>query len=502
MADVALAIDVAGELCSLCEAQLRGTWQLPAEIVRLAVRRGAPSVSIARRRGRWVFRWPHPLVDRRSMERLRTALDDRVPTAERHRAIVAIEAAGDEALLWAAGVRGARLAVISSGRGDQLSLTCPKRGRPRVTSGPYEAAIGEVVVSWSCAGLDSRRATDWLRAAVRFVDRPVSLDGGAAPRGFSRGLFQIAVERPLPCRIALTRDGDDPLLWLLKDQVVAARAGIPGLPAFEAAVEMAGAVLPNASAADLRRAVNRHLGGIIEQAVWMMVEVVDRLSGLPEPDRQRIIVLCLKAARTGSRAAEILELPLLPTLAGNAMSVRTAGELAHRRGGVLQALEPGAAAAQGVLDPAATLRLSLEARSLVAALAGIRFRTPRRRRASAVARARSTASALGSALARRLRGLLPRRRLAVEEQSAAERRLLALLRAELQPLEFAMAADDHGPGLRGGTLVLGRRDPVVSAAARAVARDPRWLYAAVLALEISGPSEDLRRRWRGSIVRQ
>ena len=53
MSDQFLTIDVSSELETLCEAQLRGTWQVPAELVRLALRVGAAAISVRSRKRRF-----------------------------------------------------------------------------------------------------------------------------------------------------------------------------------------------------------------------------------------------------------------------------------------------------------------------------------------------------------------------------------------------------------------------------------------------------------------
>jgi hypothetical protein len=70
-----LSIDVSSELETLCEAQLRGTWQVPAELVRLALRLGAAEVSIRRRGRGFVISWDGPLIDSEVLADLRSALD-------------------------------------------------------------------------------------------------------------------------------------------------------------------------------------------------------------------------------------------------------------------------------------------------------------------------------------------------------------------------------------------------------------------------------------------
>ena len=222
-----LSIDVGSELRSLCEAQLRGTWQVPAELVRFALRCGARHVQVDRRRGRFVVKWRDAPIARGVLEDLGGALDRGKGTGERQRAISAVEGAGAQPLLWAAGLRGARFQIVCADQSPALEFSYRDNGRPGLTRGAPAADSDEVVVRWTCAGLDRRRAVKWLLMAVRFAAAGVAVDSSAGARGFEAGLFHVRVDSPLPCRLGLTRRGDEPVLWLLQDGVVSARAGIP-----------------------------------------------------------------------------------------------------------------------------------------------------------------------------------------------------------------------------------------------------------------------------------
>ena len=111
MSERLLSIDVSSELETLCQAQLRGTWQVPAELVRLALRLGAEEVSVDRRRGGFVLSWSGPAVDGGVLADLQNALDPASGPGDRQRSIAAIERSGMEALLWASGLRGARIRI-------------------------------------------------------------------------------------------------------------------------------------------------------------------------------------------------------------------------------------------------------------------------------------------------------------------------------------------------------------------------------------------------------
>ena len=311
-----LAIDVSSELRSLCSAQLRGTWQVPAELVRLALRCGARGIHVNRERRGFVVRWKGGPISATALEDLRVALDRKRGVEERQHAISEVERTGTQPLLWAAGLRGARLRVEGTGGESAVQFSYREGGRPQLNRAPSSREADSVEIRWACARLDRHRAAEWLLMALRFAEADVVVDGTVVSRNFEGGLYNLRLSKPVPCRLGLTRQGDEPVLWLLQDGVVSARAGIPGYPPFEAAVELGGVVEMGASSADLRRAVTPYVTALVDRAVWMMVEVADRIPEMSESLRQRFAILLLRAARRGLREAEVCELPIFSTALG------------------------------------------------------------------------------------------------------------------------------------------------------------------------------------------
>jgi len=494
-----LVIDVGSELRTLCEAQLRGTWQVPAELVRLALRLGAEEVSVDPRRGGVTVRWRDAVIEEPALQDLRSALDQQCATDERQRAIDALEASGMEALMWAAGLSGARLWVECGGHVSHLRFEHRDGGRPKLVEGPEEERGAGVEIRWSCARFDRKRALAWLRAATRFANAKVSVDGRQAPLGFPGGLYHLSLDEPLPCRLGLTNAGDEPVLWLLKDGVVAARAGVPGYPPFEAAVELAGLVPRGASSADLRRAVTPFLPELVDRAVWMMVEVAGRMPHMAEDPRRRLTFLLLRAARRGLRDREVCRLPLIPTAAGGErrLSVEEIGSLAERRGGVLPAVDLEAAVDDSLAEPDSTLVASAETCGLLSELTTVRFQMPvplEHRLGDRIVRRLRRAAA---AAARCLRGFLGSTPVPVLELRIRERKLLAALRAADPSGKVELCYGTGGVRRTSRGIVIPRDNPVVAAGAVCIDEDPSWVYPLLLALGTGDPpSPDLRKRWR------
>ena len=493
-----LTIDVGSELRTLCEAQLRGTWQVPAELVRLALRLGAEEVSVNSRGGGVTVCWNGAVIDEDPLRDLRSALDRRFVADERQRAIGALEASGMEALMWAAGLRGARLRVECVGRASTLRFEHRDGGRPQLNVGSGGHLPAEVKIRWGCARFDRRRALAWVRMATRFTDARVLVNGRQAPQGFSGGLYHLRLDDPLPCRLGLTSAGDEPVLWLLKDGVVAARAGVPGYPPFEAAVELAGTAPRGASSADLRRAVTPFLPELVDRAVWMMIEVAGRLPHMAEAARRRLTILLLRAAGRNRRYRQVSSVPLIPTAAGGRrLSIEEIGVLAGRRGGVLSALDPDVAVDDSLAEADSTLVVSAEMCGLLSELIDVRFQAPFRREHRFIDRIVRGLRHAAVEVRRRVRGITGSRLVPASALRLGERRLLAALRAADPSLKVELC---YGLGavrrtLRG--IAIPRDNPWLAAAAMCVEDDPSWAYPLLLAMGTGNPpSPDLRQRWR------
>jgi hypothetical protein len=492
-----LSIDVSSEVETLCEAQLRGTWQVPAELVRLALRLGAKAVSVERRRRGFGISWKAPNLDAAALTDLASALDPGRVTSDRQRAIAALEDRGLEALLWAAGLRGSRIRVASSD-GRRRSTFEGRHGRRPRLEGIAGPAVSEgVEIEWRCAGLDRRRAVRWLAVAARFSHAAVEIDGRPAPRGFAGGLYYVRLEDPLPCRIGLTRSGDEPVLWLLQNGVVSTRASLPGYPPFEAAVELGGRVAPGASGADLRRAVTPFLVEIVDRAMWMMLEVSGRLSALDEGDRQRLCLILLRSARKGIRNTEISRVPLVKSCGDDRLlSVEEIREMADRRGGLLQVVDSRDADGQALVEPRSTLVASSEVREILCELTSVRFQTPCRRFWSLRRRAAARLGAWGAALWHRTRGLFPRRRVPEADLLPHEGQILASIREAITPLGAQLCEGTGSAVKTSGAILVPRTNPAVQAASRLVADEPAWIYPAILALDTGEEfPEEVRRAW-------
>lgn len=476
-----LSIDFDAERRTLAGAALRGDWELPAALVRGAVRAGARSVTVHLAGGGvTVAHDGREEPDR--LRRLALLLDEDVPAPERHRALLALERAGATELLALGSLPAAAVSVESG----ELRLSS-RSGRPRIEAiagGPRHL----VAVRLRLPPAPTRRH---LAEACRFAGPVVVVDGRPLPRGFGDPLLEVGLPSPLRGRLALPRRAGPARVSLLLDGVEAGRVSLPEGPCFEAALELGGVAEPASSSAGLREALAPHLEALQDAALGAWLGLARRTSSLAPTEAALLRRQILEAARRKHRTTEVLRAAVFPVLTGPRGDLWHADLVALGRGasgGVLPALHPGDRPEEFVLPEGMVAILDATERATVSCLTGLRLAPLPRREAC-----RGWRPLLRRAL-RRLDGwlgavsatALPWARL-----TSAERALLTALRAgmpgpaggtRVEPILCSGGGRVRHLGGRRPRLRLPRRNPAVVAAARAVARDPAWAYPALLAL--------------------
>ncbi len=486
-----LAIDISAEIRTLTEATLQGPWQVPAEVVRWALACGAVSVEVHLGRSRAAVRFWGGEVPSGLIDALAAAGDPGADPRARHEAVLGVEAFGALALLWAAVSPGGRL-EISPGRGR----TGLRAGGGQMAMLPGEAADwGEVRVAGP--GLDAARAREWLAAVGRFVAVRVTVDGQELGGRFPGGLYSLPVGGHAPGEVCVAESGEVSELWLLRNGLVAARATVPGYPAFHAALEMSGLVGPTASPATLREAVTPLLPAVVDAAAGLVVRLAEGAAGLDEGVRRRVAALLMEAAAMGLGRDRAFSVPVLRRADGGLVSLAQVAEAAGARGGVVEVIEAEAAqvGSEGrgllVLDPAERAGL---VRALSVTLIG------------PTARPRSRTGGIWQRFPRGLRRvraaveLVVRRPLRPSALTGPEQRFLRELRngwPDAPRVELVAGRTARLPAVAVfGRVRLPRHAVEMAAAVTAVARDPCWIYPAVLALIDAGePPPELRDRW-------
>jgi hypothetical protein len=492
-ADDLFAIDVTAEVATLCGAQLQGSWQVPAEVVRLANSRGAPRVVIDRARGGIRMELDGAIASAPELTDVVIVFDESVRPDLRQAAISRIEAGGGQALLWMAGLPGSRLS-LECRSGPHAHRLDVRGGRVRLTEIEPVGGPPSTVMRWWCSVRDRRRAAAWLRTALRFLPVPVVVFGQPVERGFRDGLYRMRTAEPLPAELAVTATGDAPTLWLLEHGVLSTRAVIPGYPAFSAAVEMNGVVPHGASGAELRSAVTPYLPRLIDEATRMLILLADRLPTVEETIRQRLTTLLLGSAVARVRKGQVMGLPLIPvrTVAGRRLETVTAlGSLAAERGGVLTGAEGGSDNQRGCAR--AQVEAGPEELSLLTELTGVRVE--RRTGGHRPAEAGRRLMAMFGKIWHRLRALIGPRPLPPSELSEDEGRLIE--RAAEAGVRLALVPGRGRPRRVGSRHLVGRERAELVAVSRPMPDADVWLYPELIAItgEDPGLPEGLRDRW-------
>lgn len=514
-----LTIDVESELRKLTQAQLQGPWQLPAELVRRAIRRGADLVEVEFGRAQLVVRSRGGAVPADVLRELSALLDGQRSPERRHRALSALERAGALSLLGLVGLDPAALSIVSPGAhpsGDAMGLSW-RRGK----GVEYQRFAGDTQpeqtqISVRGSKLDRGRARTWLSEVARYASVDIRVDGKPLRRaarvtgGFDDPFSVTRISAPFQATLALPREGELARLYLLQDGLVSTHMSVTNSPAFEAAVETTQLCEATASAALLRDAVQPHIKAIMHAAIEHMIELGRGGGSLPLADRSRLTQLLLYTARRyRERAKVIARLPLFRGLERDGrerwydlLSLRqSASDEAGER--LLCALFPDQEL--GDFAPEGRVYILDEAqRAQLGELLELGFRPPPRR----VEGRRGLLRLLreGPSL-RRLGDLLALlrpggRSLPDSELRDDERQLLHLLRAQLGACEVSMCTGGGSVrriGKGPAKLLLPRESEQVRAAVVSVTGDPAWIYPALLTL-LGGRDMPMRARRRWSAL--
>lgn len=298
-----LSVDPDAAFEAVAHDQVGGPYQVPAELVRLAVASGAQRVEVSCRHGRVVIEAQGAVISEVVLEALRSASCHGDGVA-RLQALGALEDFDASALGWAVGLTPRRL-VIRSWEGGRATILTARGGEAlRLMHDRGDKANG-IFVELVRPNLGFRRAARWLEIACRFCAVAVIVNGRDVRRELDSGSFRARIASPLPATVALGVDLASPRLWLLRHGVVATRVGVPDWPPFEAAVELEGLVQGWASAAQLRQAVTPFLAQLISRVLELTLRVVPRLPELGPGHRKRIASMLFKAADRGLETGAI-----------------------------------------------------------------------------------------------------------------------------------------------------------------------------------------------------
>jgi hypothetical protein len=496
-----LTIDVSSELRKLTEAQLQGPWQLPAELVRRAIRNGARRIEVDLGRQLITVCDDGEGLEVAMLEQVAVLLDEQRDPTARHAALLDLESGGALALLALAGLEPESLRLVTQTQAGPRALEFERRnGHATIRAFAPPAPTG-TRLELRGARLDRSRARAWLTTVCRFARADVILDGRPIPRGFTGSISRRPLRRPLDGVLSIPKDGNDARAWLLRDGVVTTHVTVTPAPCFEVAVEMRELAPPDATAASLRDAVERQLDVLIDQAIDHLIELGRESRRLAPPVRQRVTQLLLEGARQRRRSPEIAQLPLFRGFERNAeaklepawfdlLSIRSAvdQDVSDR---VVTALFPDQDPEDYAVGSSAFV-LDESERSLLGEILGLKFRQPRRREddGSLARLVHITSTRVGDAVQSMLAAIWRRTPVTDERLTPAEHRFVQVLRSAFggqrsaRPVARKLVLCEGRGRIRraGDTLWLPRDNPDVRSAIEAVASDPSWAYPALLGL--------------------
>lgn len=494
-----LTIDVDSEIRKLAEAELGGSWQIPAELVRRSLRAGAGRVDVSfEARGVRITDDGPPIEDA-SIEALAALFEPSRGPAVRHRALLDLERAGEVGLISLVGLEARGLRIVCEGV-ERL-----RRGAPKGTSLPRRG----VIIEAEGAVLDFTRAKKWLEVALRFAPAAVTLDGVELPRGSKDAIVDATLQPPLEGTVALVRSAETARVWMLRWGVVATHTTLPGGFNVEASIELGERGKGQVGAGELREAFKPELVELEDQAVELALATAAEMGKLEPADRQKLRMLLLNSASL-AKSAPVRKVKMLPALYGptQALEWSSIDQLVHHGADKsVLAVDDEAKAANAVtqqpiyvLSPAERARLSqLFGVSFAPPPVGVKGGAVFSFKGFAESSARVARAAAGL-VAGTWQKALPLEALTEEEREALKLFRAAATSSKRPAFTEVEICDGDGPAvLRAKTkkLVLPRSNADVAAAVKAVAKDPAWAYPALTML-LGGaamPSSVVRDRW-------
>lgn len=475
-----LTIDVSAEVRKLVHAQLQGPFQLPAELVRLAMRRGASAVQVRLDRGRisvvdngdpFGSQWLDDLA----------ALAGGGAQSNRHEALTRLEAAGQLALVAATGFEFDLVQIEAADRGQiGTTLTIRPGGATAVASNGTRNVVTIAGFSY-----DRARAREWLTRVAGFATGEIAVDGKPIARRSGDWCASTSLGAHKGT-LAIPKQSQGAHAWLLDGGIEVAHVTMTNCPPVELALELSDYVEPGSSPADVRRAFNAMLAAVVQDTVTTLCGLVTR-DDLPDHVRSRLVEILLETARLRLHAKQIATLPLLRTATSDARFGRAALidlEKEARTGGRnIVSLLPDQDPADHVIDERVFV-LDPRERAILSELLELHFIAPPHR--SDDHRLLGGLSDLLSGLGKRVVSLFGSPN-AVDDAtlSIEQRALKSGLRGFIGDLDLNLddvlfSEDGKRPRIHGKVLWLGRDSPEVERYVASVAKDRANLYPVML----------------------
>ena len=494
-----LTIDVASELRKLSQAQLQGPWQIPAELVRRALRAGATQVDVRLERHGVRVIDDGGGVPTTFLQWAAVLLHTSRPNEERHAALTALEGNGGLVLLAAAGLDPKRLRVETTADGVRTVLEYERGRSPTVSQLKGSGRRTEVILR--SPALERRQIAHFIVNVCRFAPAKILLDGRPIPPGLDRALVHAPLAEPLQGRVAIPAEGETAHVWLLEHGLITGHVTVPEAPCFEAAVEL-GSDAHDLNPARLRDTIAPYVPNLVDQAAGLLSKLGSSGAVLSEPLRARVARLVLHGIRRRLKVESLARAQVFRVVDGKGpgladlVALRDAAHRAPSGTRILTALYPNQRPEKYALGNTPVLVADATERSRLAEIMNVRFRPPDPRDASGswASSLQRLADSAGRGLSRvfaRIRHPFSSPPIPPEKLQPHERVFVERLQTQLAGGHRSQVLDvqlcrGNGPIRRTGgassTLLLPVQNELVAAAIVAVNQDPKWVYPAALAL--------------------
>lgn len=314
------SIDVDAEIRKLSQAQFQGAFQLPAELVRRAIRLGADRVTVRFERHGVVVSSNATALAHGDLEALAVLVDGSKARPLRHQALTRLEQLREAPLLALAGLDGATIEVAATSNGQLRTLRIGKDGRPTLTQDTSTKGDGDSI-GLRTPALDHPAARNWLVKVCRFAPVAIMVDGAAIERPLPPCMARQRFDGTFPFEILIPESGDSAHISLLEWGVVTSRLGVPGAPCFEAAVELGqtGAYL---NSARLRSYIEPHLDTVVDSALAVLRDLGNADTPLATHRRTRLAHLVLTGLKHSPKRRDLEQIRLFRVLDAHGHKVR------------------------------------------------------------------------------------------------------------------------------------------------------------------------------------
>ena len=507
--DNLLTVDVDAELRKVTSAQLQGPWQIATELIRIAIRGGAHSISVNCRRRCLEIQAQGFALDQHSIHLLAKLIDENFPIHQRHQALVELERNEKFALLALAGLDTQRIEIYSSsGEGIQLRVCEKSNVTVQAATSRLERLTSFTI---NFRKIQNSKIEWTIRESCRFCQIPIQFNGRPIEQGLSDVIIETSLQDPFAGILGIPYKGESSRIWLLQNGVVTTHVTLPHVPWFVAAVALEEQKSVSISGVELRESLQNKLSLLIEQSFHTLLSLGKRIAELPHEHILRILRFLLVAATQLDRINDIESLPIFPAIDRSGATHWFSLQQIRKRfefdsqDRTLVSITPNCRILDYNITDIAFV-LDEPVRTILFQGLQIRCQAPTKRHRTFFFGGPSLSAMFrkfSNVVNRTIRGIVAEWMtssstvLADNELLPEERRFTAALQRQMMHRhQIIWIEGDRPPRVGIWRICLSRNNPLVQTGIRAYMRDPSWIYPASIAItqELTG-GVDARSRW-------